>query len=475
MSVINKILKSYTKIPLWATNLLAPVYYMIPENKRYGSVYNREMAKLKRIEELSAEEAKKEKDEALEQLVAYAYEHVPYYHELFDSIGLSPTEIKEEKDLVKIPFLTKEILINNREKFLSDEFDKEDLVYLTTSGSTGTPTGFYVQKESPMRERVYCNCMFKDFGLKPDSSRLVMRGKEFWAQKSKGKNWQWDGFKRELSINIFDMTPDNMEEYCKAIEKYKPDFAYGYMSAMYTLCKYIASRNKKLKHQFKGYMAISETVTNEQRRFVESVINARVFSFYGMSERVIIASECKDSTEYHVQPMYGIVEIIDEDDNVITQPGVSGEIAGTGLLNYAMPLIRYKMGDISSWSEKETCKCGSYKKRLTSVQGRKTKDVLIGKDNDVISLASLEVHSEIYDYMARYQFVQEHKGKVTVKAVAVNGNSLTKEKLQKISEVFTKRTNGKIVFTAEETDKIAPKKNGKLSIIDQRLDVSEYL
>lgn len=475
MSLVNKILKNYTKAPLWLTNMLAPVYYMIPENKRYGSVYNREMAELKRTEKLSPLELEAEKNESLRKLISYSYDHVRYYRELFDRIGLHPSDIKDEKDLAKIPFLTKELLVENRDKMISDEFDKSSLVYLTTSGSTGTPAGFYVQPESPMRERVYGIHMFKDMGYKPDSSRLVMRGKEFWAQKAKGRNWQWDAFKRELSINIFEMTPENMEVYCKVIEKYKPDFAFGYMSAMYTLCKYIESRPQKLKHQFKGYLAISETVTEEQRCFVESVINARVFSFYGMSERVIIASECKHSTEYHVQPLYGIAEIVDENGNVITEPGKTGEIVGTGLLNYAMPLIRYKMGDMASWSTKESCECQNGLKRLSGVQGRKTKDVLIGKDGSLVSLASLEVHSEIYDYMSRYQFVQTHVGEVTVKAVAVNGKPLTNEKLNRISEVFTERTKGKIVFCAEEVQAVKPKKNGKMSIIDQHLDVTKYI
>ncbi len=475
MSVINKILKHYTQIPLWATNMLAPFYYLLPENIRYGAVYNKEMAELKRIDSLSAQEQENEKNASLRRLIAYSYEHVPYYRELFDSAGISPSDIREEKDLQKIPFLTKELLIENREKLISDEFDKSSLVYLTTSGSTGTPTGFYVQKESPMRERVYCIHMFKDMGYEPHSSRLVMRGKEFWSQKSKGKNWQWDGFKRELSINIFDMTSENMEEYCRVIEKYKPDFAYGYMSAMYTLCKYIAARPKKLKHRFKGYLAISETVTEEQRSFVESVIGARAFSFYGMSERVIIAAECKCSAEYHVEPLYGIAEIVDDSGTVITEPGITGELVGTSLLNYAMPLIRYKMGDLSSWSPKEACECRSGKKRLSGVQGRKTRDVLIGKDGTVVSPASLEVHSEIYDYMSRYQFVQTRAGEATVKAVAVNGKPLNEQKLRRIAEVFTDRTGGKIIFSALAVESIEPKKNGKLSIIDQHLDVTKYI
>ncbi len=475
MSILNKVIKSYNKIPLWATNMLAPAFYLLPEKVRYGSVFLKEKLELERINGLTPEQIENEKNESLKRLIKYSYEHVPYYKELFDKQGILPSDIQSEKDLCKIPFLTKELLCENTDKLISDEFDKNSLVYLTTSGSTGTPSGFYVQNESTVRERVYCLNMFKWIGYKPDSSRLVMRGKEFWAQKNKSKMWQWDAFKRELSINIFEMTPENMEQYCKAIERYKPDFAYGYMSAMYTLCKYIASRPKKFKHQFKGFMAISETVTDEQRSFVERVINARVFSFYGMSERVIIAGECEKSTEYHIKPMYGIAEIIDEDGNVITEPGTSGELVGTGLLNYAMPLIRYKTGDMSSWSEKPECECGSTEKRLSAVQGRKTKDVLIAQNGTLISLASLEVHSEIYGYMARYQFVQDKPGEVTVKAVPVPSEALTQERLERISQVFTQRTNGNIRFTAEAVDKIQPKKNGKLSIIEQKLDVTEYI
>lgn len=457
------------------TNMLAPFYYMLPENVRYSATFTKEMQELKRIDSLTSEQQESEKNEALRKLIAYSYEHVPYYRELFDGIGLSPSEIKTEKDLEKIPFLAKELLVQNREKLLSDEFDKSSLVYITTSGSTGTPTGLYVQKESVMRERVYCVHMFEDFGMQADSSRLVLRGKQFWAQTAKGKSWQWDAFKRELSVNIFDMSDENMEKYCRAIEKYKPDFAYGYMSAMYVLCKYISQRKGGLKHKFKGFLAISETVVPEQRDFIENVIGAKAFSFYGMSERVIIAPECKCSREYHVEPLYGIAELVDSDGKVINDPGVDGELVGTSLLNYAMPLIRYKMGDMAAWSENESCACGCGKKRLAYVSGRKTKDVLINRDGLAVSMASLEVHSKIYDYMSRYQFVQDEIGKVTVKAVPIPGLEITDEMLGEIAEAFNKRTMNKIEFMAELVDVIPPKANGKFSIIDQHLDVTQFI
>lgn len=473
MSLVNKVLKSYTRIPLWLTNLLAPIYYLIPEKYRYGAVYRSETAELQRINALSAAEASAERDAALKKLVNYAYIHVPYYHRIFDENGLRLDCVNCVSDLKKLPFLTKEELVLNQNDLISDEFSKDELVYLTTSGSTGEPTGFYVQKESPMREWVYPLQMFRQFDYHPDSSKLVMRGKVFWAQREKGKSWQWDAFKRELSINIFDMTPQNMEAYCNAIEKYKPDFAFGYMSAMYTLCKYIKTRSGGLRHHFKGYMGISETIMPEQREFVESVIQARVFSFYGMSERVIIAGECKDSTEYHVEPMYGVAELVDSAGNVITEAGAEGELVGTSLLSYAMPIIRYKTGDISAWSDKADCPCGSCKERLKYVSGRWKHDSLVGSNGALISMTAINMHSEIFSRIIRYQLFQDKIGFVTIKVIASN-NFSDEDKLELIRQ-FTEKTQSKITYDLIVVNAIPPKPNGKLSLVDQRLDVSKYL
>ncbi len=97
-----------------------------------------------------------------------------------------------------------------------------------------------------------------------------------------------------------------------------------------------------------------------KKEYVEKIFNTKVFSFYGHSERLVIAGECEYSTEYHVEPLYGYCEIIDE------QGAASqfGEIVATGFLNNDMPLIRYKTGDMASWSQTPTCKCGRCYKDL---------------------------------------------------------------------------------------------------------------
>lgn len=464
MSVTTFLLEKYNRIPQWIPGIIAPFFYLIPSQYRYGKTYRNEIRELERISHLSDEEVYAEKQDSLRKLIAYSYKHVPYYHRLFDTLGISPTEIFDESDLIKIPFLTKEDLVNNFDELVSDEFSINELVHLTTSGSTGVPTAFLVQKESGIRDWAYGNYLFRKFGYCEGVSKLILRGKSFYNQTN-GDNYQWDPFKRELSINIFDMKDTSLEEYCRVIEKYKPQYAVGYMSAMYMICAYIKRRGYYLKHKFQGFFAISETITKQQRDLVQEVIGARVFSCYGMSERVIYGSECEDSTKYHIEQLYGIAEIVSESGEVIRKNNIKGELVGTSLLNYAMPLIRYRTGDISSWADST---------HINAIEGRKNRDVLINSEGIPISMASLEVHSDIYSYMKRYQFYQDEIG--MVKLYVMLFDDINKHiALEKIKQVFTERTMSKICFEVIEVDEIRPKKNGKYSIIDQRMNIDKYL
>ena len=100
--------------------------------------------------------------------------------------------------------------------------------------------------------------------------------------------------------------------------------------------------------------------------------------------------------------------------------------------------------------------------------------MLINCDGVPVSMASLEAHSVIYDYMTRYQFYQEVKGAVLVRVVLNTGVDQEVAK-KSIEETFTQRTMGKIFFSVEFADTLKPKANGKYSIIDQRMNVEEYL
>lgn len=457
MSLIHFVLKYYNKIPPEILNFFGPFYSLLPECIRFTPTFSREKKEIERIHSLSDNDLLIEENDRIQKIIQYAYNHTVYYRELFDSHKIDPNCIKNKSDLQKIPFLTKELLVENSDKLISDEFKKENLVYITTSGSTGVPAGFYVQKDSHIRDLAYTYYFFGKYGYTTKCKKLILRGKTF-ANQSRGKNTQWDSFKRELSINIFDMTDAQMEEYCRAIERYRPDVAYGYMSAMYLLCKHIEKRCG-LKHRFRCFIGISETITSEQKEYVERIIEAPVLTFYGMSERVIIAAQDHESSEYIPEPIYGITEIVDENGKVIDETNIIGELVGTSLLNYGMPLIRYKTGDMSEWAN-DIC--------LQGIEGRWNHDLLIGKDGCGISMTALNMHSEVFRRVKRYQLEQSVPGEVMIHIVPTE--EFSDDDRKEIESQFNQKAKKQIAFNSDIVDNILPGKNGKLLLVKQNID-----
>lgn len=353
MKIVSFMLKIYNNIPISVINGMAPLFYLIPKKYRYGKIFWKQYTKLVYGKHLTEEQRERYEVKLLRNKLIKAYEEIPFYREKFNGVNFDPYKFNSITDLNRVPIINKECVQANRDNMIKSGVAKKELDYVTTSGSTGQPTGFYQDKNLIMKEWAYVNYIWKRAEYMPDSSRLILRGKVFREKRLKGKCWQWDALKRELSIDIFAMTEENMRLYCSKIEKYKPEYIHGYMSAIMALCHYIEQHG--VQHKFSGILAVSEPVTFEQREYVKKVLNTKVFSFYGHTERAVMAAECENCTEYHVEPGYGFVELIDSDGNQIWEPEIRGEIVATGFLNDAMPLIRYRTGDIAEWSEEKEC------------------------------------------------------------------------------------------------------------------------
>lgn len=464
MKIVNFMLKVYNNIPLAVVNNIAPLFYVIPIRYRYGSVFWKQYSSLVFGKSLTECQREKYEIRMLRHKLIKAYEDISFYKKSFKSTEFNPYEFKSIEDLNKISMIDKVDVQNKREEMIKNGVPKEELDYVTTSGTTGQPTGFYQDRKLIMREWAYVNYIWKRVGYEPDSSRLILRGKIFREKKTKGKCWQWDALKRELSIDVFAMTKENLKVYCDKIEKYKPQYIHGYMSAIMVLCHYIEQYG--LKHNFSGVLAVSEPVTFDQRQYVEKILKTRVFSFYGHTERLVMAAECEYSTEYHIEPSYGFVELIDSDGNQIWEPGVRGEIVATGFLNDAMPLIRYKTGDIAEWGEGTKCPCGRVHRRLKSVEGR-WKDILLGKNGTKISLAALNMHSRVYDNVLKYQFCQKREGEVCLKIVPAE--KFNDNDMKTIEKELNEKVGDEIDIEIEIVEDIPLGANGKFRMVNQQL------
>lgn len=465
MSLIYTVKQNYDKLPVGLLKIAGALYYRLPLEKRYGSDFKKTTELLKSTEYLSRDEIDTLVNERFLYIVRYAAAHVPYYREKYAEYGVDIESIHDVRDIVKLPTIDKEELRAHRDQFVSDEYKPEDLMYITTSGSTGNPVGFYQKKSMVMTEWAYVMHIWSRAGCKPDSSRLVLRGKKI-KEGGKDPHIFYDPLRRELSCDVFNMTEENVESYCVAIEKYKPEFIHGYMSAVVMLAKYIESRSGGLKHQFKGILAVSENILQEQREYVEKVFGTQVFSFYGHSERLVIAGECEKSSLYHIEPLYGYCELLDRNGMSANE----GEITGTGFLNDAMPLIRYRTGDIASWNDDKECQCGRAHLRLNGVKGRWHQDMLVTTEGAYVSLTALNIHSDEFDYIVRYKLVQERPGFVTMKIMPKKGYST--ENSERIKRLLEEKVSGKIQFDIQLVGDLPIGSNGKYRIVEQRMSVS---
>lgn len=454
--MINIIKHHYEEIPTPILNMIGAVGNQFGYGLRYGKSFSKVYEELRKTEFFSEEELDNIVKEKLIEQIKYAYKYVPYYRKNYNENDVKTMD--SLSDIERFPFIDKEIVKSNEDQFISDKFKKSELIQKKTSGSTGMPLAIYMNKDTTLKEWAFVVHIWERIGFTSKSSRILMREIE---DKNKGICY-FDGLKNELRIDISNMTPENMEIYCKAIERYKPDYIHGYPSATLQLCKFIEKRG--IKHQFKGVLPSSEGMSKEEVNYIKRVLNCPCLSFYGHTERLVMAGQCECSECYHVEPLYGYCELIDKNGEVIREEGKTGEIVATGFCNTGMPLIRYKTGDLAEWSLKK-CSCGRNYKLLKKLEGRTT-EYLVDCNNNKISLTAFR-YSFYEQHVNSFQFYQDEPGKVFVRIIPEE--DFTELDKKNILQTLEEDCNSQIEFSIEKVKSISKKKSGKRELIIQKL------
>src|SRR5262249_6582986 len=115
-------------------------------------------------------------------------------------------------------------------------------------------------------------------------------------------------------------------------------------------------------------VSIGSVLTDEIRDACEAAFGARPIDQYGAQETGLLASECPSCGHLHVNAETALVEVLD-DDGKPSAPGTTGRVVVTAFYNYAMPLIRYELGDLAV-AGPERLKCAIKLPALGAVLGR---------------------------------------------------------------------------------------------------------
>jgi phenylacetate-CoA ligase len=372
----------------------------------------------------------------LRRVLENANNNVPYYTELFKSVGFDYTKLTSPDDIKVIPFLTKDLIRKNFDKLTSTHKVEGGYYVATTGGSTGEPLKVLLDYDSIFKENAFIYHFRKRLGYSFEDKLATFRGIEFGD-----KLWKFNPMHNELVFSPFKLSKATLQKFIDRINDFNPQFFHGYLSSLYFFARLLQENNIKLNIQLKGIFLISENIDIEQRKFLEEFFSVKSSTFYGHSERCVIAEELTPEL-YKPNPFYGYTELVEQADN-------NFEIVSTGFLNRTMPLIRYKTADVC-----ETVN------GLIKIQGRwNVTDVLIGVNDEKIFHSSFNFHSEIFKNVTNYQFVQQTKGKADL--LLVVNKEFNSSELQVMKREIDKKTKDVIDFELAIVDSLQLSSRGK--------------
>lgn len=317
------------------------------------------------------EEIKEYQEALLKKALVYLKGNSRYYQRVFSKYNIDIDKINYIEDLVKIPFTEKKDLQLFNEDFLC--CDKSRIIdYVTTSGTLGDPVVFGCSEKDLQRLALNEKKSFECAGIKPGDVVQLMTtlDKRFMAGMA-----YFLGL-RELGAGIIRVGNGIPELQWDTIKRLKPDTIMCVPSFILRLIQYaedhgIDYRNSSIRR----IIGIGEGMRDQNfelnllGRKIKEKWDVQLFATYSSTEMGATFSECGYGQGGHVHPELIIVEIIGE-DGLPVPDGEPGEIVITTLGVEAMPLLRFKTGDIAS-KKTEQCACGRWSYRLTPLIGRK--------------------------------------------------------------------------------------------------------
>ena len=293
----------------------------------------------------------------LEKLLRHAYHTTPYYRELFKV---------ESPNVSQIPTLEKSNIREQLEDLCSEVVPQKHRIKNATGGSTGTPLTFY-QDRNYWNQRNLSVYYFDqwagwDFG----ASQLIIWGA--LSDMGAARDWkhQLNNFWRNYYwLNSFHLTDATMRRTFQRMDRCHPQTILAYPSSLYQFATYLFDNGLVPTWNLKGIITSAEMLHSHYRSLAETIFGTKVYNRYGGREVGLIAMECAEG-RMHINCRDLYLEIDSRDPYTIP-----GDILITQLNNYAMPFIRYRIGDIGRLSD-EACPCGNQLPVLAELLGRST-------------------------------------------------------------------------------------------------------
>lgn len=346
----------------------------------------------------------------LSALLRHVQQHVPYYHE-----RLAPLVVDGKVDLTRfheIPLMSKTLLQVHAEELRSDDLEQRRWHISSSGGSTGEPVPFVVDADSEawgVASRILFN---QWMGYSPGAPLIQIWGHHQGHTRLRHRLGRW--INGEVSYNTIYLSSEKLHAIVRKINTMCPNQITGFPESIFELARFIEEQQLSIQHSPTSILTTGGTLYPLMEETIERVFGSPIFNRYGSREAGNVACDCERHAGLHVCQPTHYVEIL-RDDGTPAPPGEPGEIVVTCFFNYAMPFIRYRIGDVGVWAE-QLCTCGRSWPMIQEIVGR-TNDFFVRPDGALVYPTVLSRFLRRDMSIRRYQVIQKERDYVQVKVV----------------------------------------------------------
>jgi len=391
---------------------------------------------------------------ALRRILHFAATRVPYYREEFARLGLRADEICTPRDLRRLPVLTKAVVRNCSAELVANGL-RDETVEKNTSGSTGVPLRVRLDRRGLAWKRA-CTLVADEWsGWRRGGTVAKAWGNPEYRQFGV-RGWLRNRlFERAIHLDTLDMAESDIAAFARRLLKYRPSLIFGHAHSVYLLARFIRENSLRTCRP-DGIITTAMVLHDFQRRLIENVFACPVTNRYGCEEVSLIACECPAHRGLHVNTESVLVEILDGDRPAM--PGQPGRVVITDLSNYAMPLLRYEVGDVAAWAA-EPCPCGRSSAVLSAIEGREADYVVTPGGQFISGISLTENFATLVPGVEQIQIVQETVDYFVFRLVA--GPAFDRAGRKRLAELVRERFGPAATFTCELVSAIPQEPSGK--------------
>ncbi len=335
----------------------------------------RPILKAKKGVEMSRKRIDEVKNRRFRRIIRYVYENCPFYRRKFKSAGVDVDKIRNVEDISKIPFTTKQEL---REAYPLKIIcvPKEKVVRIQMSGgTTGQPVIVpYTRRDVEQWKEM----VLRAFYIAGITSKDVIQITPAFGLWNGGFGFHFAA--DAINAFIIPIGPGNTRNQLRFMRDFGTTVLCSTASYPLRLIEVANEMGIDLKElELEKMLLGAEPWSDEMRRIIENEFDVKTYDIPGLTEMGGVGTvgfECPERNGLHMWEDNYVVEVIDPETGEVLDDGEEGEVVYTALNREAMPLIRYRSGEVSAVVSREPCDCGIEHMTLKRIRGR-TDDMII--------------------------------------------------------------------------------------------------